>query len=217
MTKIIRLFQVLVPIAVMITLSDSCTNGTTGSSAPDHQKLTGSFINPPDTARPGVYWYFMDGNLSREAMTADLESMRETGIGNLVFLEVNVGVPRGKVDFLSEEWQDLFQHAVSEAERLGIEITMGVGPGWTGSGGPWVKPEESMCHLVASATTVRGMETCRIKLAEPPPRRPFFGEEGLTPKMKIQWSEYYEDVVVLAFPTPSVPAEISDIDEKALV
>jgi len=78
----------------------------------------------------------MDGNLSREGMTADLESMKEVGIGNLVFLEVNVGVPRGPVDFMSDQWQDLFTHAVRESERLGIDITLGSGPGWTGSGGP---------------------------------------------------------------------------------
>ena len=69
-------------------------------------------------------------------MTADLESMKEVGIGNLVFLEVNVGVPRGPVDFMSDQWQDLFTHAVRESERLGIDITLGSGPGWTGSGGP---------------------------------------------------------------------------------
>ena len=58
------------------------------------------FLNPPDSARPGVYWYFMDGNLDRAAMTADLESMKKAGIGYVLFLEVNVGIPRGKVDFL---------------------------------------------------------------------------------------------------------------------
>ena len=67
-------------------------------------ELVDAFRNPPDAARPGVYWYFMDGNLSREGMTADLESMKEAGISNVVFLEVDVGVPRGPVDFLSEEW-----------------------------------------------------------------------------------------------------------------
>ena len=65
--------------------------------------LENEFRNPPDSARPGVYWYFMDGNLSREGMTADLESMKEVGLGNLVFLEVNVGVPRGPVDFMSDQ------------------------------------------------------------------------------------------------------------------
>jgi len=65
--------------------------------------LRQGFINPPDSCRPGVYWYFMDGNIEREAITADLESMKKAGIGYVVFLEVNVGIPRGKVDFLSDE------------------------------------------------------------------------------------------------------------------
>jgi predicted metal-dependent TIM-barrel fold hydrolase len=76
----------------------------------------------------------MDGNTDREAMTADLESMKKAGLGYVLFLEVNVGVPRGKVDFLSEEWQDLFAHAVHECERLGIRLILGSGPGWAGSG-----------------------------------------------------------------------------------
>ena len=120
--------------------------------------LEEEFRNPPDSARPGVYWYFMDGNLNREEMTADLESMKEAGLGNLVFLEVYVGVPRGPVKFMSEPWQELFAHAVAEAERLGIDITLGAGPGWTGSGGPWVKAEQSMQHLVFSVVETKGPE-----------------------------------------------------------
>jgi len=204
----------------LIALTLSCTRndaGTEGISRADYNTLADSFLHPPDSARPGVYWYFMDGNLSREAMTADLESMKKVGIGNLVFLEVNVGVPRGKVNFLSKEWQDLFVHAVREAERLGIAITMGVGPGWTGSGGPWVKPEESMQHLVASSTQITGPGPCNIQLPVAPPHRPFFGEEGLTPLMRKQWFDYYRDVKVLAFPTPEHAESICDIDEKALV
>ena len=54
-----------------------------------------NFLNPPDSARPGVYWYFMDGNLNGKEMTADLESMKAAGLGNLVFLEVDIGEPRG--------------------------------------------------------------------------------------------------------------------------
>src|ERR1051325_4251025 len=69
------------------------------------QTLRAQFLHPPEDARPGVYWYFMDGNLSKAGMTADLEAMKQEGIGSVLFLEVNVGVPRGKVGFLSEEWQ----------------------------------------------------------------------------------------------------------------
>jgi len=74
--------------------SQQITNPTTNA-------LKAGFINPPNTAKPGVYWYFMDGNMSKESIKKDLESMKKAGIGNLIFLEVNVGVPRGPIDFLS--------------------------------------------------------------------------------------------------------------------
>ena len=159
-------------VIILSSLLSSCTT-------PSGNKLKEDFKNPPDAARPGVYWYFMDGNLSREGMTADLESMKEAGIGNVLFLEVNVGVPRGSVDFLSEEWQELYKHAVREAERLGIEITLGSGPGWAGSGGPWVKPEQSMQHLVASSTEVKGPSKFKGFLPKPLPKKPYFGEKAL--------------------------------------
>ena len=182
----------------------------------DIRTLKEAFLNPPDSARPGVYWYFMDGNLSKEGMTKDLESMKKAGIGNLIFLEVNVGIPRGSVDFLSNEWQELFKHAVSECERLGIRMTLGIGPGWTGSGGPWVSPDQSMQHLVSSTIQVSGTEKNKVKLPLPQPKKPYFGEGGFTPELKKQWNDFYEDVVVLAFPTPAINRKIEDIDEKAL-
>jgi hypothetical protein len=172
------------------------------------------FADPPDSVRPGVYWYFMDGNLDREGMTADLEAMKAAGIGNLIFLEVNVGVPRGPVSFLSEQWQELFAHAVHEAERLGIEITLGSGPGWTGSGGPWVKPEQSMQHLVAASVEVEGPSNFMATLPVPEPRTPFF--DTLSPELMERRAAFYEDVAVLAFPTPVGDQKIADIDEKAL-
>ncbi len=180
-------------------------------------QLKAGFLSPPDSTRPGVYWYFMDGNRSAQSMTEDLEAMKKAGIGAVIFLEVNVGIPRGKVDFFSDEWQKLFVHAVREAERLGIQITLGIGPGWTGSGGPWVTPEQSMQHLVCSSTQVTGGDNAKpITLPVPPPKKPYFGEDGLTPELKQQWEGFYKDVAVLAFPTPSKAKKIADIDEKAL-
>lgn len=178
--------------------------------------LRQGFLNPPDSARPGVYWYFMDGNIDRDAMTADLESMKKAGLGYVVFLEVNVGVPRGRIDFLSDEWQDLYRHAVREAERTGIRIILGSGPGWAGSGGPWVTPRQSMIHLVASDTIINGPHHFESALPVPVPRQPFFGEGSLTPTLKALRDEWYEDVAILAFPTPETPEMIEDIDGKAL-
>jgi len=147
-----RIRETLLPLILLVLLY-SCSTGPSGTGM-DYKRLADSFMHPPNSARPGVYWYFMDGNLSRKEMTADLESMKKVGIGHVLFLEVNVGVPQGPVKFLSPAWQESFKHAVKECERLGIVLTLGSGPGWTGSGGPWVKMEESMQHLVASKIEV---------------------------------------------------------------
>ncbi len=190
------ILSAFLPILVLIMLS--CTTTSI-------DQLKEDFKNPPDTAKPGVYWYFMDGNLSRNEMTKDLESMKEAGISNLIFLEVGIGVPRGNVDFMSEEWQNLFVHAVREAERLDIKILMGAGPGWCGSGGPWVQPEESMQHLVFSETDVVGGKSLTIELPIP--------EQRSTPWHNMK-NQYYKDVAVLAIPKSAKPT-IEYINEKA--
>jgi hypothetical protein len=159
---------------------------------------------------------FMDGNLTREGMTADLEAMKRAGIGGAIILEVNVGIPRGPVEFMSAPWRELIKHAVREAERLGLEIAICAGPGWCGTGGPWVKPEQSMQHLVASETQVTGPTRFDATLPQPKPRTPFFGEQTLTPELRKLWQDFYQDVVVLAFATPSGGYRIPDVNEKAL-
>lgn len=165
-----------------------------------------AFQSPPETAKPGVYWYFMDGNLSKEEMTKDLESMVAVGINHVIFLEVGIGVPRGPVDFMSDEWQQLFVHAVREAERLGMRILMGAGPGWCGSGGPWVKPEQSMQHLVFSEVEVEGGGTIDQLLPVPDQRSTIWHTFR---------DPFYQDVVTYAIPSSAQPV-ISDINEKAL-
>jgi hypothetical protein len=161
-----------------------------------------------------VYWFFMDGNLSREGITADLEAMKDAGIGGVILMEVDVGVPRGPVRFMSEPWRALFKHAVTEAERLGLQITLNAGPGWTGSGGPWVKPEQSMQHIVASETAVAGGRRFEGLLPQPQPRAPFFGP--VPAELESLRTGFYRDVAVLAFQTPEGGYRIADLDDKAL-
>lgn len=198
--------QTLIKIALSILVVFVLTVTVTTCKNQPADTLKEEFKNPPESSKPGVYWYFMDGNLSREEMTKDLESMKEAGINRLIFLEVNVGVPRGPVNFMSEQWQELFVHAVREAERLGIKIMMGAGPGWCGSGGPWVPANESMKHLVFSETEVSGNKTVTIKLPVPEQRSTVWHQ------MK---DPFYEDMAVYAVPVSARPV-IEDINEKAL-
>lgn len=184
--------------------------------SPSEARKAADFLNPPDTARPWVYWYFMDGNLTREGMTADLEALKSAGLGGAIYLEVGIGVPRGPVEFMSEPWQQLLGHAFHQAERLGLAMALTTGPGWCGSGGPWVKPENSMQHLVFAELAIHGPSHFDQVFPQPKPRTPFFGEETLSPELHALWKGFYIDVLVLAFPTPLTAATIPFIDEKAL-
>jgi hypothetical protein len=204
----------LVTLALASLLALACGSGSSDRGLRD--ELAAGFARPPDSARPWVYWMWMDGNLTREGITADLEAMRAAGLGGVVICEVNVGVPRGPVEFMSPEWRGLFKHVIKEAERLGLEVTLNAGPGWTGSGGPWVKPEQSMQHIVAAATDVSGPSRFDAVLPRPARRPAFFGEGGLPQTIKDTMDGFYRDVAVLAFPTPAAGPSIADIDEKAL-
>lgn len=178
--------------------------------------LEQGFRNPPASARPWVYWFWMDGNLSREGMTADLEALQKAGVGGMIVMEVNVGIPRGPVKFMSEPWMALFTHAVREAERLGLEIALNAGPGWTGSGGPWVKPEQSMQHVVSSSLDVTGPSFFSGVLPRPAPREPHFVHAPVPASLQAARNGFYRDVAVIAFPAVVGGPRIADSDEKAL-
>ena len=149
----------------------------------DPDSRIADFIQPPDDARPWAYWCFMDGNLTREGMEADLQAMKRAGIGGAIYLEVGIGIPPGPVEFMSEPWQELLGHAFSEADRLCLQLALAAGPGWCGTGGPWVKPDQSMQHLVASKVQVQGPVAFDARLPQPQPRTPFFGEDTLSPDL----------------------------------
>jgi hypothetical protein len=174
------------------------------------------FASPPDSARPGVYWYFMDGNQDADEMVADLESMAAAGIGSVLFLEVNIGVPAGPVPFMSQAWQDNVVNAIKTTERLGMEFILGTGPGWSGSGGSWIKPEDSMQHLVGSSTPVKGPAVFNALLPLPAPHQPnhFAGMSGEHQAARDAW---HQEVAVLAFPTPrGAIARFGNYDIKTL-
>ena len=161
--------------------------------------LDQSFVTPPAEARPWVYWFWNNGAVTREGITADLESMARVGIGGMILMDVleRHAPPKGDATFMSETWQELFTHAVSEAARLGLEITMTNGPGWCGSSGPWITPELSMQMLVFSETKVDGSTRFSGLLPKPDPSRRL-DKDYLDSHLEV--ADFYRDIAVLAFP-----------------
>src|SRR5512141_1217673 len=127
--------------------------------------LQNGFAHPPDSARPWVYWFWLNGNITSNGITADLEAMRRVGVGGVLIMEVDQGAPKGAAPFGSPPWRDLFKHVCTEAYRLGLEVNMNNDAGWCGSGGPWITPELAMQKVVWTETNVTG--PARLELTLP--------------------------------------------------
>ncbi|MFH0761024.1 MAG: glycosyl hydrolase [Bacteroidota bacterium] len=136
---------------------------------PDNASLRASFISPPDSAKPRVYWWWLYNRVNKEGITRDLEEFRAKGISGVNL--ICTGGYAGKaalqgVEFLGEEWRELFRHAVREAKRLNIEIGFNLAGGWTMMG-PWVTPDNAMKKVVYAQLKVSGPKKYSGKLPQP--------------------------------------------------
>ena len=169
--------------------------------------LEQGFQSPPNSAQPRTWWHWTNGNVTREGITKDLEWMQRVGIGGFQLADVSAGAGQTverKIWFGTAEWLDAVRHAAAEADRLGLEMAIFSSPGWSETGGPWVKPEQAMKKLVWSETVVSGPRRFTEQLAPPPsnngPIRNLAaggGRAGVPPD-----PSHYGDSAVIAFRTP---------------
>ncbi len=136
------------------------------------ETLARNFQSPPPEARMSCYWWWLNSMATRESITRDLEQMQAKGYGSAILIdagntaeEVAAKTPRGPL-FMSEEWMELYKHAVREADRCGITLCVNVQSGWN-PGGPSITPEYAMKRLVYSEMSVRGGKNLRIELPRP--------------------------------------------------
>jgi len=151
--------------------------------------LAQRFLNPPASAKPWVFWYWMQAAVSKEGITADLEAMKEAGIGGAYLMPIkdtaNPPYIQPASRQLSPEWWDKVHYALQEARRLGLQISIHVSDGFALAGGPWITPELSMQKIVWSQLPVTGNRLFNDTLPLPPANE-----------------NYYRDIVVYAFPEP---------------
>jgi hypothetical protein len=115
--------------------------------------LEDGFKNPPEETKPYCYWYWLNGDISKDGITKDLENMARMGIKQAMIGNIYGG---GPVKMFSPEWYALTRHALKEASRVGVEIMMFNAPGWSQSGGPWIKPEQSMRRIDWNEVEAKG-------------------------------------------------------------
>ena len=121
--------------------------------------LLGGFVHPPQSARPLVWWHWMNGNISKEGIKLDLEWMRRVGIAGFQNFDAALATPQvvdHRIAYMTPEWKDVFKYATTLADRFGMEEAIAGSPGWSESGGPWVPGPEAMKKYVWSETIVEG-------------------------------------------------------------
>ncbi|MGK7397301.1 MAG: glycosyl hydrolase [Candidatus Cyclobacteriaceae bacterium M3_2C_046] len=168
------------PFVILVFVLGTCTTPT------EINDLERSFRNPPAASQALTWWHWINGNVSKEGISKDLEAMKTAGVQGAILF--NVGFfPEGEVPFMSDIWWDHMKHAIQEADRLGLKFGIFNSDGWSMSGGPWISAEESMKQLVWTDTVVEGGQKLSITLQQP------------------LRNIIYEDIAVLAL--PALPAE----------
>lgn len=157
-----------------------------GCAAADKRET--GFVTPPSSVQTGTYWYWIEGNISKEGVEKDLEAMKAAGINRAFVANIGgagTGDPNSqyKVEFMSDEWWNITRAALKKATELGIDIGMFNSPGWSQSGGPWIKAGQTMRYLNSSRTVVKGLGQVTVKLPQP--------------------ADEFQDVKVVAFPNPT--------------
>ncbi len=195
---------------VLLLQSGSATaalghSGKHGTKSASPGEIADSFASPPFDCGPWVYWFWLDVNVTRAGITADLEAMKAVGIAGVLIMDVDQGTPPSfnGAKFGDSTWYALLKFACVEANRLGMHINMTNDAGWCGSGGPWVTPELSMQQVVWTSTSITGGKQVEMVLPQP--------QANLN---------FYRDIAVLAFPTPQADMaghgyRIPDIQAKA--
>jgi hypothetical protein len=156
-----QLFTIAVRMILFSALIFSCSRN---SQLPEEQfnNIISGFITPADDNTVWCYWYWINDDISIEGITKDLEAMKKAGIGAAFIGNINPAGVDGRVPLFSEEWWKCMVHAVTEGDRIGVDIGIFNCPGWSQSGGPWVKSDMAMRYLAYSETKLKGPEKVNI-------------------------------------------------------
>ncbi|MFZ0305209.1 MAG: glycosyl hydrolase [Terracidiphilus sp.] len=168
--------------------------------------LKSGFKNPPESAKPRVWWHWMNGNITKDGIKLDEEWMHRVGIGGFQNFDAQLGTPqvvKQRLAYMTPEWKDAFKYATVLADQLGFEEAIAGSPGWSESGGPWVPASHGMKKYVWSETRVEGGEPFTGTLPHPPT------ETGIFQNLQThEWSasklpKFYADSKVIAYKVPA--------------
>jgi len=196
----------LLLIAVLVAMT-----GCNQSSKNADRQMEANFQNPPEIAKPRVWWHWMNGNVTKDGIQKDLAWMHRTDIGGFQNFDAGLSSPQiveKRLIFMTPEWQDAFRFTTELADSLGLEMAIAGSPGWSESGGPWVPPAEGMKKYVWSEQVLEGGQPFNGMLTHPPvstgPFQNLQQERRGIPDMDTgpEVPEYYADAAVIAYRIP---------------
>lgn len=188
----------------------------------DEDLLVKNFQNPPNEAKPRVWWHWMNGNVTKDGIRKDLEWMHRTGIGGFQNFDANLFTPimvEKKLVFMEPDWKDAFKFSTDLADSLNLEMAIAGSPGWSVTGGPWVEPKDGMKKYVWSELVLEGNQTFDGALPAPPKQTGAFQNvqagEGISMQEESrELPEFYEDAAVVAFKMDETPKNLKDLNPK---
>jgi hypothetical protein len=219
--KLIRKIRLaFLPMAVLVAgllMLENCK----GPAESNGKELEQGFLNPPQSAKPRVWWHWMNGNITKEGIRADLLWMHRVGIGGFQNFDAALMTPQiveKRLTYMTPDWKDAFLYTTKLADSLGLEMAIAGSPGWSESGGPWVTPAQAMKKFVWSETTVEGGKLFKGVLPKPPSSTGPFQNLALrsmfslTGEKEAGPQEFYADAAVVAFKLPENDESISSLN-----
>jgi len=113
--------RTLVWLAILAScvLADSSAAWAQDSTPPASDALLLGFQDPPASARPRVWWHWLNGNVTREGIRLDLEWMKRVGIGGFQNFDAALNTPQvveKRLAYMTPEWNDAFRYAADLAQ-----------------------------------------------------------------------------------------------------
>jgi hypothetical protein len=185
--------------------------------------LEEGFVRPPESARPRVWWHWMNGNITQDGIRKDLEWMHRTGIGGFQNFDAAFMTPQiveERLVYMTDPWKEAFRFTTLLADSLDLEMAIAGSPGWSESGGPWVPPAEAMKKYVWSELVIEGGEAFNGILPHPPRATGTFQDlqqerinvPGLGGGGEVP--EYYADAAVVAYRMPEADKSLKKLRPK---
>jgi len=132
--------------------------------------LQEAFRRPPDAVKPWAYWWWVKGNVSEASITSDLEAMKRKGFAGFLMFDArgyhedHVPPPESRMEFMSPAWRRMLKFAMSEADRLGLKMSVNLSSCAGALKGPWEVGDDAPKKLIWTSAEVQGPKRVRCAL-----------------------------------------------------